>query len=109
MLTCPLEEVKKKAAGLFRRLQRRCGDLYDLRTEDDFSQAGGGSLPLQQIPTRVVTVVPRSFSVAELDARLRRFQPPVVARAHQERLVIDVRTVFDSEIATIVEALEKVG
>jgi L-seryl-tRNA(Ser) seleniumtransferase len=108
MLACPLEEIKKKAAGLFRRLKRRCSDYYEIGMEDDFSQAGGGSLPLQQIPTRVVTLVPRSFSVADLDARLRKFQPPVVARASQERLIIDVRTIFPSEIPIIVEALEKV-
>ncbi|MFH0812723.1 MAG: L-seryl-tRNA(Sec) selenium transferase [Pseudomonadota bacterium] len=109
MLTCPLEEIKKKAVTLFRGVRKRCLDSYEISMEDDYSQAGGGSLPLQQIPTRVITLIPRSFSVAELDTRLRKFQPPIVARVSQERLIIDLRTVFFSEISIIIEALEKVA
>lgn len=109
MLTCPREEIKKRAATLFRGVRKRCLDSYEISMEDDYSQAGGGSLPLQQIPTRVITLIPRSFSVAELDTRLRKFQPPIVARVSQERLIIDLRTVFFSEISIIIEALEKVA
>ena len=108
MLTCPYEEIKKRAASLFRRIRRRVPDAYEMSVEDDFSQAGGGTLPVQQIPTRVVALIPRLFSVAELDKRLRTYQTPIVARVSQERLIIDVRTVFSHEIPIIVDALEKI-
>jgi L-seryl-tRNA(Ser) seleniumtransferase len=109
MLTCPWEEIRKKAANLLRRLRRRVAGRYELAVADDFSLAGGGSLPLEQLPTRVVVVKPREFSVAELDARLRRSDPPVVARVSQDRLLLDVRTVFPEEIPMIVGALEQAG
>ncbi|MBW1679102.1 MAG: L-seryl-tRNA(Sec) selenium transferase [Deltaproteobacteria bacterium] len=107
MLTCPYEEIKKKATSLFRRLKRKVPDAYEMSIEDDFSQTGGGSLPLNQLPTRAVTLIPRFFSVTELDKRLRRNQPPIVARISKERLIIDVRTVFPHEIPIIVDALDK--
>lgn len=109
MLTCPLEEIRRKAANLLRQLRKRTGQRYELTAADDFSLPGGGALPLEQLPTRVVAVRPRTFSVAELDARLQRSEPPVVARVSQDRLLIDVRTVFPEEIPMIVAALEQAG
>lgn len=109
MLTCPWEEIRKKAATLLRQLRKRVAERYELAVADDFSLAGGGSLPLEQLPTRVVMVKPRAFSVTELDARLRRGDPPVVARVSQDRLLIDVRTVFPEEVPMIVAALEQAG
>jgi len=109
MLTVTQEELKKKAKTLFRQITRKAKDAYEMSVEKDFSQAGGGSLPLQTLPTWVVTLIPRSFSVAELDKRLRKHHPPIVARINQERLLIDVRTVFAHEMPIISEALERVA
>ena len=108
MLTETPEELKKKAKALFRQIKRKAQDAYEMSVEEDFSQAGGGSLPLQTLSTWVVALVPRSFSVAELDKRLRKYHPPIVARISQERLLIDVRTVFAHEMPIISEALEGV-
>jgi len=107
MLSASYDEIKKKAVSLFRRLKKISSDAYEISLEDGFSQAGGGALPLQQIPTRIITLIPRFCSVAELDKRLRGFQPPVITRINQDRLIIDVRTVFSREIPIIAEALEK--
>jgi len=109
MLTVTQEELKKKAKTLFRQITRKAKDAYEMSVEKDFSQAGGGSLPLQTLPTWVVTLIPKSFSVAELDKRLRKHHPPIVARINQERLLIDVRTVFAHEMPIISEALERVA
>ncbi|WAC08494.1 MAG: L-seryl-tRNA(Sec) selenium transferase [Thermodesulfobacteriota bacterium] len=108
MLTATQEELKKKAKTLFRQITRKTKDAYELSVEEDFSQAGGGSLPLQALPTWVVTIIPKFFSVAELDKRLRKHHPPIVARINQERLLIDVRTVFAHEMPIISEALARV-
>jgi len=107
MLSEPYDEIKKKAAGLLRRLTKISPDAYQISLEDGFSQAGGGALPLQQIPTRLITLIPGFCSVAELDKRLRRFQPPIITRIKQDKIIIDVRTVFTSELPMIAEALKK--
>lgn len=109
MLSCPPKEVKEKADRLRRRLKKQVAGDYVIGIAQEFSQAGGGSLPLQQIPTYVVTLQPRAFSVVELDLRLRRNIPPIIARVSKEKLILDLRTVFDHEIPLIVEALENVS
>jgi L-seryl-tRNA(Ser) seleniumtransferase len=109
MLSCPKEKVRKKADRLCRRLKKNRKDKYHIKVEPDFSQAGGGSLPQAQIPTFVVAVVPSEFSVAELDRRLRENTPPVIGRVSKERMLFDLRTVFDNEIPIIADALERLS
>ncbi len=72
---------------------------------EGFSQAGSGSLPGQQLPTRLVAVAAPAAGPDALALRLRRHCPPVFARVHKGRLVADPRTLLDSDEATLIEAL----
>ena len=74
------------------------------------SRLGGGSLPSDELPTRLVSVDPSDAGGAnELARRLRAGSPAVVARIEDELLLLDVRTVppkRDAELAGAVsEAL----
>ncbi len=109
MLACPVAEVRKKATRLARRLRTSVGDRFEIGIEADTSQAGGGSLPLQQIPTFVVTLMPKMCSVAELDRRMRKSAPPIVGRVSKERMLLDLRTVFHDEIPIIANALARIA
>jgi L-seryl-tRNA(Ser) seleniumtransferase len=63
------------------------------------STVGGGSLPGETLPTRLVALdVPSPDAVA---ARLRAGEPAVVARIEDERLVLDPRTVMPDQEATL--------
>jgi len=64
------------------------------------STIGGGSLPGETLPTKLV-----ALSVPNPDdflARLRRGDPPVVARIENDRVVFDLRTVLDREALLLV-------
>ena len=72
---------------------RRAG----LRVEvvDGRSTVGGGSLPGETLPTRLVAV--SSDNPTALAAALREGEPPVLARVEEGRLVLDPRTVLMEE------------
>jgi len=61
------------------------------------SQAGGGSVPGQTLPSRAVAVSPREIPADELDARLRRLPLPVVGYIWRGRLMLDLRTIAQAE------------
>jgi len=68
------------------------------------SRAGGGALPLTQLEGPAVAL----DAVAEpagLAARLRDGSPPVIARIHDGRLVLDPRTLADDEVQVVVRAV----
>jgi L-seryl-tRNA(Ser) seleniumtransferase len=79
----------------------------DLEITDGESLAGGGSTPAQWIPTKVIRIKSRRHSASQLEQRLRRgpTATPVVARLEDDRLVIDLRTVFAEQESALAEAL----
>ena len=71
---------------------------------DGFSAVGGGSLPGETLPTRLVAVY-----VADpggLAQRLRMGTPPVIGRIDREALVLDLRTVLPAEEPALRRALK---
>ncbi|HEX7779649.1 MAG TPA: L-seryl-tRNA(Sec) selenium transferase, partial [Vicinamibacterales bacterium] len=103
MLTTSASEIEARA----RRLMDQLAGLSGSRTEiiDGFSTTGGGSAPGSTLPTKLIAISVDGISASEFDARLRRGDPPVVARIHDDRVVLDLRTVQENEDATLVEAL----
>jgi L-seryl-tRNA(Ser) seleniumtransferase len=76
--------------------------------EDGESVIGGGSTPGQSLPTRLIAVTHRERTAEELEAALRRHSPPVIARIERDRLLLDLRTVFEDQDDTLARAFERV-
>ncbi|MEX2260859.1 MAG: L-seryl-tRNA(Sec) selenium transferase [Bryobacteraceae bacterium] len=68
------------------------------------SVIGGGSTPEQSIPTWLIAV--EWGDVVELERRLRGGQPPVIGRIEEDRLLLDLRTVFVEEEEALRRALD---
>jgi L-seryl-tRNA(Ser) seleniumtransferase len=73
------------------------------RVRPSTSAVGGGTLPGETLPT-VVLAVPAADPDALL-ARLRRADPPVIARIEEGEVLLDPRTVQPGEGAWVVAAL----
>lgn len=73
------------------------------------SLAGGGSLPDKGLDTRLLAVSSTLHSANELASALRRNNPPIVARIADDRLLFDLRTVAEEEIAEIADALRRIA
>jgi len=105
MLTVPAAELERRAHALAQAIAEACGDAYAVATAPDVSRAGGGALPMTDIPTTVVTLVPRSGDVVVLERTLRLGEPAVIARIGDGRLLLDPRTLTSAEEAEVVAAL----
>lgn len=97
--------LQQKAQQLKELLVRVLGTraLVDLR--EITSQAGGGSLPLTELPSWGVTVKPAQIGAFDLAQRLRQIEPPVLARIQGDVLILDVRTLLPGEEKELVRAL----
>ena len=65
----------------------------ELAMEDCESQIGGGSLPLERIPSRAITIKPTKISTAELEERMRFLPIPIIPRTLNDKILLDVRTI----------------
>jgi L-seryl-tRNA(Ser) seleniumtransferase len=97
MLTADAGELKRRATRLRKRLG--AGTLVP-----GSSSVGGGAFPEAALPTTLVAL--EADSCDALLAHLRRHDPPVIARAHEGKVVLDVRTIADDEFEFIADALK---
>jgi len=67
------------------------------------SAVGGGALPLAEPPSFAVALPGPADA---LDARLRAGDPPIVGRIAEGRLLLDVRTIAEHELDSVLLALQ---
>ncbi|WFD11544.1 L-seryl-tRNA(Sec) selenium transferase [Tepidibacter hydrothermalis] len=104
MLTYSIDELNDKAKRFYEMIKNENLDA-DIRIEDGHSQVGGGSMPLETIDTKVITVIPNNMGVSELEERLRLSEDSIIARVYDNKYVLDVRTIFDDEFEVISKQL----
>ncbi|MEM7167112.1 MAG: L-seryl-tRNA(Sec) selenium transferase [Planctomycetota bacterium] len=104
-LTMAPEKLKKRAQKLCRRLEKV--DHVAATVVPCLSQAGSGSLPGRELASFAVRLEPKQGSVSELAARLRSGNPPVLARTFDDGVLLDLRTLDESEFALIEAALNR--
>lgn len=108
MIRASAESIADRAARLKGLLAPLAG--FTIALESGESVAGGGSTPCQSLPTTLLSVRSLQYSPAELAARLRSNQPPIIARVERERVVLDLRTVLGTdEEDQIVQTLEQIA
>ncbi len=98
MITVDPATLRRRAARLRRKLGT--GDLIP-----GSSSVGGGAFPEAALPTTLIALaVPSCDKVL---AALRRHDPPVIARAHEGKVVLDVRTIADDEFDLVADAVRQ--
>ncbi|WP_066636214.1 L-seryl-tRNA(Sec) selenium transferase [Desulfolucanica intricata] len=105
MLTADPEELERRAGSLAEELTAAVKDLADIGLEKGFSRVGGGAMPTAELPTTLITILPKYISLDELMKRLREHNPAMIGRARDDKLLLDVRTVQAGEEEIIIEAI----
>jgi L-seryl-tRNA(Ser) seleniumtransferase len=108
MLTISQAELKRTADRLAREIRNTVGSKLIIDSEADVSKAGGGSLPLAELPTAVVSITPINMTVNALEQKLRSGKPPILARIKEDKLLLDVRTIQEEEHRDIVASFERI-
>jgi len=72
---------------------------------DGESTVGGGSLPGETLPTRLLALDATAGAPNALAARLRAQNPPIVARVADERVLFDPRTVMVEEETALLQGI----
>jgi L-seryl-tRNA(Ser) seleniumtransferase len=102
MMQLTARSIGLRAASLVEALR---GRGIPAHVEDGESAIGGGSAPGASLATRLVAVVHPTIGAAELEARLRAQDVPVIARIDNERVVLDLRTVDPDDDAALADAV----
>lgn len=107
MMRIPAEAIEQRAQAMKTRLQSAARLKVEIIPGE--SLVGGGSAPSSTLPTHLLAVTCENLSADELAAKLRSHEPPVVARVEDGRVLLDLRTVQESEENTIIQVLGQIG
>ena len=107
MIAMTAGEIETRAARLADRL-REAG--FGAEIVDGASTIGGGSAPGSALPSRLIALSLPGDTPDSLEAKLRRLDPPVIARIEQDRVLLDLRTVLpeqDERLAGLLLSLSR--
>jgi L-seryl-tRNA(Ser) seleniumtransferase len=111
MIRLSAHELKRRAENFLRELtpELPLGEV-ELEIADGASLAGGGSTPAQSLPSKIIRIASARYSAAQLEQRLRRAPAgvSVIARVEDDRLVLDLRTVFSEQEPLLLRTLAAV-
>ena len=101
MLTLPLVRIEEKADRLFEMLTGIDDSRMNVQLLDRSSRAGGGSLPLLELPSKCVGVTIQGISANAIERSMREAAPPIIGRIEEDVFVMDLRTIQDDEFQII--------
>lgn len=104
MLSLSATEIEQRAEGLIEQLGQT---ELELSLEPGESAVGGGTAPTSNIKTVLIAVTHPHKSAAEIEHQLRNSSPAVVARISDERVVLDLRSVFPDDFPALIAALKR--
>jgi L-seryl-tRNA(Ser) seleniumtransferase len=108
MIRTSAQEIKRRVENFLRELRPELPlDEVEVEIVDGTSLAGGGSTPTQSLPTKLIRIASARYSAAKLEERLRAAPAgiSVIARVEDDRLVLDLRTVFPEQEPLLVKTL----
>ena len=108
MIRMTAQELQQRAENFLRHL-RSLLPSSDAKLEiaEGLSLAGGGSTPDQSLPSKIIRVSSAKYAAAKLERRLRRPAKgvSVIARVEEDRVILDLRTVFPEQEPRLAESL----
>jgi L-seryl-tRNA(Ser) seleniumtransferase len=104
MLAASAEVLRSRADSLAAAI-RQAAPKATADVEASEAYLGSGSLPMHALPSFAVRLSAKGLKAADLARRLRMDDAAVFGRVEDERIVLDVRTVTDAEVARIAAAV----
>lgn len=110
MLSLSQEEIDELSKELYKQIKEiDLGDNIKLAIEDSYSEVGGGSMPLEELPTKCIVLSFEGISTQKFENKLRAYSTPIISRLYRDKIYLDVRTLKRQEFPIIVEAIKSAG
>jgi L-seryl-tRNA(Ser) seleniumtransferase len=103
-----INEIEQKALKLMENLKKIDVSRLRIGLIELSSKAGGGALPLLELPSKCLKIQIEGLSVNTLEINMRKNSPPIIGRIEDDAFIIDPRTLQDDDLPIIESAFEQV-
>jgi L-seryl-tRNA(Ser) seleniumtransferase len=104
MISEDQEAIRVRAKALLEKIQ--IPETIDAWIEDGTSFIGGGSAPMNELPTSVIKIKSKKHAAAEIAELFRTHKPAIIGRIADNAFVLDLRTVFPQQVEHLHVAIE---
>ncbi len=109
MLLMQKPEIEQRAHQLKHSLEQMNHPRLSVQLLDLSSRAGGGALPLLELPSCCVGIRIDGLSANGIENMLRRYETPIIGRIENDLYLVDPRTLLEDEIEIIVAAIRSIS
>jgi L-seryl-tRNA(Ser) seleniumtransferase len=95
-LTRPLPEMEAVGRAALPPLRAALGDGFVVEVVDSQSEIGSGALPIENLPTRAISITHPTVGADDIASRFRTADPPIIGRIQAGRFLLDLRGIFDA-------------
>ena len=107
MISMTSEELSGRARRFSRKLKAGLPGEVHLELMKGSSVVGGGSCPECHLPTTLIALESSRTRPNVIESRMRSQDPPVILRLEEDKVLIDLRTVFPSQERALIQCLQK--
>ena len=105
MISADAEAMRDKAELLAGKIKEHNEEVITEIVEVE-DQIGGGSAPMVRLPGFAVSVHKTDKSAKSIERKLRKAEVPIIARIHDDQLLLCVRTILDSDLELVSSAFK---
>ena len=106
-LSEPIASIKARAETLADSLTPKIG--VTAQVVPSAALAGGGTLPQNELPSYALSISSSTEPIHHIARRLSAHKPPILGRLSDDKLLLDMRSVVDSEVSVITEAMSAIA
>lgn len=107
MMAMTPEEIRSRTQRFRRRLNARLPEGVRAVLSDGYSVVGGGSCPDCHLPTTLLAIESGSPSPNTIESRLRLQEQTIIVRLEEDKVLVDLRTVFPEQEKMLIEGILK--
>jgi len=96
-LTRPLAEMGAVGEAAVPALRAALGEGFVVELVDAESEIGSGALPIENLPTRAISITHPTVGADDIARLFRSADPPIIGRIHTGCFLLDLRGIFNPE------------
>jgi len=104
MISCPLDKIATRSQNICQKLKKEDIPAF---TKEGQTAIGGGSLPGQTLPTKLIIIKP-PCPVEIFSKELRSFNSPLLGRKEKEFFILDPRCIDPSSDNLVIKIITSV-
>jgi L-seryl-tRNA(Ser) seleniumtransferase len=109
MICQPYGAVRRKARRLLDMVGNPGKGGISIGLYDGVSRVGGGAMPLEEIPSCLLSISSGTRPASKIERFFRSYNPPIIIRVEKNLALLDSRTIRKNELSTVAEAIKELS